>query len=109
VKFILDKDSADLKEQSDEYLTNFMVARRAYRTACSERSEEAMTEMLEAWKIFLEGYAVEENERRMRYNSSYDLEDDICYKALMGVCVVWENRPIMDETSDIAIVPAPRS
>lgn len=109
VKFILDKDSADLKEQSDEYLTNFMVARRAYRTACSKRSEEAVTEMLEVWKIFREGYAVEENERRMRYSSSYDLEDDIYYKALMGVSAVWENRPIMDETSDMAIVPGPRA
>lgn len=92
--YVFDRD-IDFKVQSDTYVSQWMVARRAIATAAETLSDDAITEMLEALKTLYEIYGVEEDRRQRRYHYSYELDDDVSYKALMGVYELWENRPIL--------------
>lgn len=98
-QFQLD-DNIDLKKQSDDVITQWMVARRAFNAAAASSDEDAITEMLETWQKFYEVYEVSENAVRSRYSSSYRASDDIRYKALMGAFEIWENRPILRDDAD---------
>lgn len=91
------EDDIDFKKQSDEVITHWMVARRAFNAAVTSLDEDAITEMLETWQKFYEVYEVCENAVRSRYHSSYRASDDIRYKALMGAYAIWENRPILKD------------
>jgi hypothetical protein len=95
-QFLLD-DDLKLKKQPDEVIIEWMKARRAFNAAITSMGEDAITEMLEAWREFYEVYEVHENEDRKRYQSSRRVSDDIRYKAIMGARSIWENRPIMND------------
>jgi hypothetical protein len=89
-------DNLDLKKQPDDVITQWVIARRAFKEAATHLDETAITEMLETWQRFFEVYEVSENTIRSGYDSSYRASDDIRYQALMGAFEIWENRPILD-------------
>jgi hypothetical protein len=95
-KFLLDHD-INLKKQSSPVILHWIAARDAVQEAVRTLDEIAITAMLETWKAFYAEYAVSESEIHSKFGSSFVLEDDIHYMALMGAIEVWENRPILDE------------
>lgn len=105
-KFLLDHD-IDLKKQSNAVILHWIAARDAFHDAVGTREEVEITHMLETWEKFYKVFAVSESERCSRFGSSFDLEDDIHYKALMGAVEVWENRPILDPETTFG-TPSPK-
>ena len=104
VGFLLARE-IDLKEQTDEYLMAFVRARRAYNAARAEPTDDTVGEMFDAWEALYRQFALDEAPRRARYSSSFDLEDDLDFKALMGQRKAWEDRPILETVSDIGFQP----
>ncbi|MCV9963637.1 hypothetical protein OIU34_17190 [Pararhizobium sp. BT-229] len=105
-QFLLDHD-IDLKKQSNAVILHWIAARDALHDAVITRDEVEITHMLETWEKFYKVYAVSENERCNSFNSSFDLDDDIHYKALMGATEVWENRLILDPETTFG-TPSPK-
>lgn len=110
VEFVMSRN-IDLKEQSDEYLLKFVEARKALKNAIADRSDDNITTMLETWIDLYRQYGVDEEIRCRRYSMSFDIEDQLDYKALMGISIAWENRPILENDSGFSlrnVAPTPR-
>lgn len=85
-----------LEKKSDAYLMDFMAARRALKAARAEATEETVSAMLDAWEDLYRNEAPREEARCRGFGSSYRLDDDIYFKALMGMRAAWEDRPVLD-------------
>lgn len=102
-RFLFSRD-INLKDASDAYLLDFIQARGSLNRAIEDPSDDNLTLMLEAWQALYQRHGAEEDQRRKKYGSSYNVDGDIDYMALMGTMAAWENRPIFAETSDFGLV-----
>jgi hypothetical protein len=100
VQFIMKRDFK-YKDQTDEFLLKFMVARRALKACLHEKSDENIAAMLETFTEMYVQYGIDEAVRLRRYNSSFDLDGDLDFVALSGITVAWENRPVQGETLEL--------
>lgn len=90
----------DLKEKTDGYLTDFMLARRFLFEAIHFPTDEKVSEMLDAWEDLMRNEAVLKDARNREFGSSYDLDDNLNFKALMGMKAAWDNRPVTENEID---------
>lgn len=94
-RFLLDAHGRDLSQMDDDFIDAWQTCRRCQKETEGRRSEEAVAELLDSWERLYEVHAVEEDLRRRRYGSSYNLSDDVHYKAFAGLRRRWDERPIL--------------